>query len=42
MIGEKMDLNLKMVVEKERWAYHFLGFSLARNKLRQLCKRTNN
>jgi hypothetical protein len=39
LIGSVKDTNMKFVVEKERWAYYFLSFSLARNRIFSMCKR---
>lgn len=33
------DVNRKLLLEKERWTYHFLIFSIVRNNLHILCKK---
>ena len=33
------DVNRKILLEKERWAFYFLSFSFLRNNMHLLCKK---
>ena len=36
---EYKDMNRRLLLEKEKWTYHFLIFSIVRNNLLILCKK---